>query len=70
MKITKKGQVTIPNHIRNLLGIMSYNEVDFIEEKGRVYLVKGKRNKKRKIFKKCRGIGNVSMIREQIMPLT
>ena len=40
MRVTTKGQVTIPQHIREKLGITPANEVDFIEEKGRVYLVK------------------------------
>lgn len=40
MKVTTKGQVTIPQTIREKLGIMPATEVDFIEEKGRVYLVK------------------------------
>lgn len=40
MRVTSKGQVTIPKSIREKLGIMSHSKVDFVEENGRVYLVK------------------------------
>jgi len=29
MKITTKGQVTIPQHIRRFMGVSAYSEVDF-----------------------------------------
>ncbi len=37
MKVTVKGQVTIPVQIREKLGITPNSEVDFVEEGGRVY---------------------------------
>jgi len=40
MKVTVKGQVTIPSHIRKLLGVGPDSEVDFVEQNGRVELVK------------------------------
>jgi AbrB family looped-hinge helix DNA binding protein len=40
MRVTIKGQVTIPQEIREKLGITPAVEVDFIEEKDRIYLVK------------------------------
>jgi len=40
MRVTTKGQVTIPQHIREKFGITPDSEVDFVEEKGRIYLVK------------------------------
>ncbi len=45
MRVTTKGQVTIPQHIREKLVITPATEIDFIEEKGRVYLVKRKGKK-------------------------
>jgi AbrB family looped-hinge helix DNA binding protein len=45
MRVTTKGQVTIPQHIREKLGITPSAEVDFIEEKGRIILVKRMRKK-------------------------
>ena len=47
MRVTTKGQVTIPQHIREKLGITTSTEVDFIEEKGRVFIVKRKGGKLR-----------------------
>jgi len=71
MRVTTKGQVTIPQHIREKLGITPAVEVDFIEEKGRVYLVKVKgENIKTRKFRKLRGIATVKMTTDEIMALT
>ena len=71
MRVTIKGQVTIPQDIREKLGITPAVEVDFIEEKGRVYLVKSKsKPKKTHRFSKLRGIANVKMTTDEIMALT
>ena len=37
-RITQKGQVTIPKHIREYLGLKTKNEVEFKVEKGRVII--------------------------------
>ncbi len=71
MRVTTKGQVTIPQYIREKLGITPAVEVDFIEEKGRVYLVKGKEeNIKTRKFRSLRGIATVKMTTDEIMALT
>ena len=71
MRVTIKGQVTIPQHIREKYGITPAAEVDFIEEKGRVYLVKKKRkNITTRKFRNLRGIANVRMSTDEIMALT
>ncbi|HDR16605.1 MAG TPA: AbrB/MazE/SpoVT family DNA-binding domain-containing protein [Desulfobacteraceae bacterium] len=71
MRVTTKGQITIPQEIREKLGITPAVEIDFIEEKGRVYLVKRKgKPKKSHNFRKLRGIGNVKMTTDEIMALT
>lgn len=71
MRVTTKGQVTIPQHIREKLGITPATEVDFIEEEGRVFLVKRKEGKaaKRK-FANLRGSATVKMTTNEIMALT
>jgi AbrB family looped-hinge helix DNA binding protein len=71
MRVTTKGQITIPQHIREKLGITPASEIDFIEEKGRVYLVKktGEDITTRK-FRKMRGIATVKMTTDEIMELT
>lgn len=60
MRVTTKGQVTIPQHIREKLGITPATEVDFVEEEDRVFLVKrkGKKSATRK-FVKLRGVNGV-----------
>jgi AbrB family looped-hinge helix DNA binding protein len=59
---TTKGQVTIPKHIREKLGITPSAEVDFIEEKGRIILVKRNEEKAAiRKFAKLRGFGNRQM---------
>lgn len=71
MRVTTKGQVTIPQEIREKLGIVPAAEIDFVEEKGRFYLVKrvGEPNKTGK-FRKLRGVANVKMSTDEIMALT
>lgn len=71
MRVTTKGQVTIPLNIREKFGITPSAEVDFVEEKGRVYLIKrkGKDAAARK-FRKLRGIATVKMTTDEIMALT
>jgi AbrB family looped-hinge helix DNA binding protein len=71
MRVTTKGQVTIPQNIRDKLGITPATEVDFIEEEGRILLVKRKSEKaaKRK-FAKLRGLATVKMTTDEIMALT
>jgi AbrB family looped-hinge helix DNA binding protein len=71
MKVTTKGQVTIPQHLREKLGITPSSEVDFVEENNRVFLVKRKaKNAANKRFAKLRGVGTVKMTTDEIMALT
>ncbi len=71
MRVTTKGQVTIPQHIREKLGITPATEVDFVEEKGRIFLVKRKEEKATiRKFAKLRGLATVKMTTDEIMALT
>ena len=71
MRVTIKGQVTIPQHIREKLGITPSTEIDFVEKGGRVYLVKKKGGKPAtRNFKKLRGVATVKMTTDEIMALT
>jgi AbrB family looped-hinge helix DNA binding protein len=71
MRVTTKGQVTIPQHIREKLGILPATEIEFVEEKDRVYIVKKEdpenRNSK---FRKMRGVATIRMTTDEIMALT
>lgn len=71
MRVTTKGQVTIPQHIREKLGITPATEVDFVEEGDRVFLVKRKETKAaNRKFAKLRGVATVKMTTDEIMALT
>lgn len=69
MRVTTKGQVTIPQHIRNKLGISPSTEVEFMEENNRVYIIK-KSDRSGDRFAKLRGIADVRMKTDEIMTLT
>ena len=71
MRVTTKGQVTIPQHIREKLGIVPATEIDFVEEKDRVYIVKKEKQKNQSSrFRKLRGVATVRMTTDEIMALT
>lgn len=71
MKVTTKGQVTIPLHIREKMGITPMSEVVFVEEKGRVYLLKKETPKTdQNRFRSLKGIADVKMTTDEIMSLT
>jgi AbrB family looped-hinge helix DNA binding protein len=71
VRVTTKGQVTIPQHIREKLGIVPATDIEFVEEKDRVYILKkegpGNRNNK---FRKLRGIATIRMTTDEILALT
>lgn len=73
MRVTSKGQVTIPQAIRIKLNITPASEVDFIvNDDGRVYIVKVERDDDTSSarFSKLRGVATVEMTTEEIMALT
>ena len=71
MKITSKGQVTIPLAIREKYGINQYSEVDFVEENGKVYIQKVKDHSENSgVFHTLRGCASVKMTTDEIMKLT
>ena len=71
MRVTTKGQVTIPIDVREKLGITPSTEVDFIEEGDRIFLVKRKvKAGTAQKFAKLRGIATVKMTTDEIMKLT
>ena len=71
MRVTTKGQVTIPLQVREKLGIAPYSEVEFVEEKERVYIVKTtSRSRKSRRFQRLRGIATVKLTTDEIMALT
>jgi AbrB family looped-hinge helix DNA binding protein len=75
MRITSKGQVTIPQLIREQLGLLPETEVEFVVEGSSVRIVKksqpGKRGRGQTVIARLRGSARpVSMTTDQIMALT
>lgn len=72
MRITSKGQVTIPQDIRQLLGIVPSSEVEFVVEGQRVWLRKAKPESARgnKLVAKLRGRATSRMSTDEILSLT
>ena len=70
MRVTTKGQVTIPINVREALGIRPETEIDFREDNGKFYIVKISKPKKTKQFNKLRGIATAKMTTDEIMNLT
>ena len=71
MKITTKGQVTIPQEIRERLGLLPHTEVDFEVRDDVVVLKKAElRRRGRRIVEHLRGRGNVRMSTDEILALT
>ena len=71
MRVTSKGQVTIPQAVREHLGITPESEVDFVEENGRFYLVKREAGRGRgKLVRRLRGSATVKLRTDEILALT
>ena len=75
MKVTQKGQVTIPLEIRKKFGIDESTEVDFVERNGQIIVEKAKgANRNQSKIRSLRGVSNskngMKMSTEQIMALT
>jgi len=71
MRVTTKGQVTIPRRIRERLGITAQSEVEFVEERGRVFIRRGRAGRAEPDrFERARGVASVKMTTDQILRLT
>lgn len=75
MKITSKGQVTIPIEIRSRAGLLPGTEVRFSLRGDTVILKKGKRRpgaggRGARLIEAMRGRGTVKMTTDEIMALT
>ena len=70
MRVTTKGQVTIPRNIRERLGISPGTEIGFKEEDGRFYIIRVDEPTITRKFHKFRGLATAKMPTDQIMGLT
>lgn len=49
MRVSERGQVTIPKKIREQFGLGANTEVEFVVREGRLELVPGKKSRRKKI---------------------
>src|SRR5579871_5024345 len=74
MRITSKGQVTIPADIRKRTGLLPHTEVEFKFDGNVVRIVRAKVGKQEgrgaRVVAHLRGRGDVAMSTEAIMALT
>ena len=70
MRVTSKGQVTIPQAIRRRLGIGPGSEVEFKLDQDGVRLVRAKTARGATVVRRMRGRGTVAMSTDEIMALT
>jgi AbrB family looped-hinge helix DNA binding protein len=73
MRVTSKGQVTIPQNVRESMGIQpTQTEIEFVQdESGRWYIVKSSNAQKTgSRFRTVHKRGELMMTTDQIMALT
>ncbi len=73
MRITSKGQVTIPKEMRDAFGLLPGTEVEFLPDKGEIRVRKSKTGRRRgeEVVKHLREAGkNYTMTTEEVMRLT
>lgn len=72
MKITSKGQVTIPQELREQLGFLPGSEVTFLPEGNTLRVVRqeGPAGRGRDLVQRLRGRATVAMSTDEILALT
>jgi len=72
MRVTEKGQVTIPKDLRDALGIGAGTEVEFERDDDAVVVrkVKDGPTRGRQVVERLRGRGDVPLTTDEIMSLT
>jgi AbrB family looped-hinge helix DNA binding protein len=74
MRITTKGQVTIPAHIREKAGLLPHTDIDFVLDGKTVKIVRKttgiKPSRGARLVAHLKGRGDVAMSTDEIMALT
>ena len=72
MRITSKGQVTIPQNVREQMGFLANTEVEFFVSGNKVFLQKAKNDEGRgKDLIACmKGKGTVALRTDEILAMT
>jgi AbrB family looped-hinge helix DNA binding protein len=69
--VTSKGQVTIPKHVRDLLGIGPGSQIDFERAPdGRIVMVKVEKKARQTRFARLRGHAGKGLSTDEIMAMT
>lgn len=74
MRITSKGQVTIPQEIRERFGLLPDTEVEFVAKRNSVLIVKStspaRPTRGQAIVRRLKGRSSVRMSTDEILALT
>lgn len=72
MRLTEKGQVTIPQAVRQLLGLRPGDEVEFVVEGDAARLVRhpSEPSRGKRLVAHLRGGGDIRLSTDEIMALT
>jgi len=70
VRITSKGQVTIPIEIREKTGLLPHTEAKFEVVDGKAYIGKAKSTSKLDAIVRMKGRATVKMTTDEIMRLT
>jgi AbrB family looped-hinge helix DNA binding protein len=71
MRITSKGQVTIPLEMRDKAGLLPGTDVEFAFEDGKLCVSKSEQGTRgRRVVERMRGKGSIRMTTDEIMALT
>lgn len=74
MRITSKGQVTIPQEVREKFGLLPQTEIEFQVKNNTVYIRKSttpsRPGRGRSVIERMRGRATVTMSTDEIMALT
>ncbi len=75
MRITSRGQVTIPQNVRDAAGLLPHTEVEFVVERDGVRILKAHQGRRPTrgamvVDRLRRNAGKVSMSTDEIMAMT
>ena len=72
MRLTSKGQVTIPQEIRDQIGLLPHTEVEFEIDGDAVRIRPARRSRTRgdALIARIRGVASAGLTTDQIMALT
>ncbi len=71
MRVSTKGQITLPFDLRKRAGILPGSEVECVEEQGRIYIRLIRRGRRgRDLVKRMAGQGATKLSTDEILALT